>query len=250
MLRSLIFFLLAIVVMILGLLIWLLTRVILLFDKKAPDRIVFRYISWVCRVFLPIAGGRLSVENREYIPENEAVLYVVNHRSIFDILILYSLLREPTGFVAKKEIKWVPLLGQWLLIAKGLFLDRDNIREGLKTIKKGINQLNNGISMAIFPEGTRNKDQESKTSMLPFHAGSLKLAERAEVPIVPAVIYNADNIFENHKPFLRRTEVKIRFLEPIPTKGLSKKEMRVLPDRIREIMQDALNDLDKAARQE
>ena len=98
-------------------------------------------------------------------------------------LITYSRCPELTGYVAKDGMIKIPLLSHWMKRLYCLFLNRDDIKEGLKTILKGIDQIKAGISMCIFPEGTRNKDP--KAPMRPFKEGSLKMAEKTGCAIIP-----------------------------------------------------------------
>ena len=95
--------------------------------------------------------------------------------------------------------------------------------------------------MAIFPEGTRNKDKESHTSLLPFHGGSFKLAERTGVPIVPIAFYNTENCFENHKPFLRAADVRIKIGEPVLLSDLSPEDRRRVAPYFEELMRGMLD---------
>ena len=88
----------------------------------------------------------------------------------FDILLTYSRCPRLTGYVAKKEMEKIPLLSTWMRFVYCLFLDRENPKEGLKTILQAIDYVKQGISICIFPEGTRNKGEE--LSMLPFKEGA------------------------------------------------------------------------------
>ena len=98
--------------------------------------------------------------------------------------------------------------------------------------------------MVIFPEGTRNKDKESHTSLLPFHGGSFKLAERTGVPIVPIVFWNTEDCFENHKPFLKAADVKVRIGEPVLLDALEPEQKRQLAQYIQDIMQGMLDGIE------
>ena len=93
-----------------------------------------------------------------------------------------------------------------------LFLDRDDIKQGLKTILKGVEEVKSGVSICIFPEGTRNKVNDT---FLPFREGSFKIAEKGGVPVVPMTILNAAAIFEDHLPKVKRATVVLQFEEPI-----------------------------------
>ena len=178
-----------------------------LIGKKSPnmkDYSSLRIVQWAFKVILWIAGVNVTVIGEEHIPD-EPVLYIGNHRSFFDVPITYSRCRRLTGFVAKKEIEKVPLLSTWMRFLYCLFLDRDDVRAGLKTILTAIEQVKNGISIFIFPEGTRNKGEE--LSVLPFHDGSFKIAEKTGCAVIPVSINNSVQILEAHFPFIRKTHV-------------------------------------------
>lgn len=176
-------------------------------------------IQWIFRLVLKIAGVKITVKGREQIPADCAVLYVGNHRSYFDILVGYVTVPGLMGFVAKKEMEQVPLLSTWMHYGNCLFLDRKNLKEGLKTILAGIDQVKRGISVWIFPEGTRNK-QENPTDLLPFKEGSLKIAEKSGCPVVPVAMTGTAEVFEQHFPFIRPSHVTIEFGKPFILKEL------------------------------
>jgi 1-acyl-sn-glycerol-3-phosphate acyltransferase len=114
--------------------------------------------------------------------------------------------------VAKKEMNKVPLLRVWMRYLDCIFLDRQNIREGLKSILLAVEKMKAGISICIFPEGTRNKVADT---FLPFHEGSLKIAEKAKAPIIPMTIVNSAAIFEDHFPKIKRATVVLEYGDPI-----------------------------------
>ena len=167
------------------------------FNREARDLSSLRIVQWGFKVILKMTGVKVTVIGEENVPD-EPVLFIGNHRSFFDILLTYSRCRRLTGYVAKKEMENIPLLSTWMRYLYCLFLDRDNIKEGLKTILQAIDYVKKGISICIFPEGTRNKGEE--LSMLPFHDGSFKIAEKTGCAIVPISMNNTAEIFENHFP--------------------------------------------------
>ena len=172
------------------------------FNKKAKDNISLRIVQWGFRVILSIAGTKITVKGKENVPD-EAALFVGNHRSYFDILILYTQCERLTGFVAKDSIEKVPSLRVWMRYLYCLFLNRDDVKQGMKTILKAIEYVKQGVSICIFPEGTRNNGEE--LSMLPFKEGSFKIATKTGCPIVPVSINNSAEIFENHVPRLKKS---------------------------------------------
>lgn len=188
-------------------------------DRHKRDVQSLKVIQAVFRLILRMSGVKLTVIGRENIPEGQAVLYVGNHRSYFDILVGYVTVPDLTGFVAKKEMEKIPLLSTWMKLVNCLFLDRENLKEGLKTILAGIDQVKNGISVWIFPEGTRNRN-EYPLDMLPFKEGSLKIAEKSGCPVVPVAITGTAELFEQHFPKIKPCHVTIQFGTPFKTKEL------------------------------
>ena len=101
-----------------------------------------------------------------------------------------------------------------------LFLNRNDMKEGLKTILQAISYVKNGISICIFPEGTRNDGEE--LSLLPFHSGSFKIAEKSGCAIVPISLNNTAAIFENQLPRIKRAHVILEYEKQVYTQDLDK----------------------------
>ena len=192
-------------------------------------------VNWAFRCVAFLSGTKLIVKGRENIPDDLAVLYVGNHRSFFDIVLTYPLVKGPTGYVAKKEMEKVPLLSIWMKDLHCLFLDRDNIKEGMKTILAAIEKAKSGISICIFPEGTRNKTADT---FLPFHEGSFKIAEKSGVPIIPMTIVNSAAVFEDHMPKIRKATVVIEYGKPIDVSALSREEKKNLGASVKSVIEE------------
>ena len=206
-------------------------------NKQKKDELSLRIVQWGFRIILGIAGTEITVIGKENMPK-EAALYVGNHRSYFDILLLYVQCEGLTGFVAKDSIEKVPSLRVWMRYLYCLFLNRSDAREGLKTILTAIEYVKKGISICIFPEGTRNDGEE--LSMLPFKEGSFKIATKTGCPIVPVSINNSAEIFENHVPALRKTHVVIEYGKPIYPKELAKEELKNIGAHCQNIIQETI----------
>ena len=144
-------------------------------NPTAKDNCSLHMVQWIFRVILRIAGIKVTVLGQEHVPLDQAVLYILNHRSIFDIVLTYARCPGRTGYIAKKELAKIPLLNLWMKWVYCLFLDRTDIREGLKTILTAIDYVKSGISIAVFPEGTRGRLAD-EAELLPFHEGSFKVA--------------------------------------------------------------------------
>ena len=174
----------------------------------------------------------------ENIPD-EAVLFIGNHRSYFDILLTYSRCKRLTGYVAKKEMEKIPLLSTWMRFVYCLFLDRDNPKEGLKTILKAIDYIKKGISICIFPEGTRNTGEE--LSMLPFKEGAFKIATKTGCPIIPISMNNTSDIFENHMPRIKKVHVVLEYGTPIYPNELAPEDKKHIGAYCQNIIQETIH---------
>lgn len=205
------------------------------FNPHAKVAASQRIVRTAFRFVMFCAGTKIKVLGLENVPKDEAVLYAGNHRSLADIPIGYITLPTLTGFVAKKEIKKVPLFSWWMKNLNCLFLDRDNMKEGLKTIMQGIEYIKSGYSVFIMPEGTRNRN-ESDLDLLPFKEGSLKMAEKTGCAIIPVAISNTADIFEKHMPWVKKTRVTIHYGKPIYLSDLDKEERKHLGPIVRNII--------------
>ena len=208
------------------------------FNKNLSDYQSLRLVQWAFNVILKISGVEVTVIGEENVPD-EPVLFIGNHRSYFDILLTYSRCKRLTGYVAKKEMLSYPLLRDWMKRLYCLFLDRENPKEGLKTILQAIDYEKNGISICIFPEGTRNDGEE--LSMLPFHNGSFKIAEKSGCAIVPMSLNNTVSIFEAHLPFIRKTHVVLEYGKPIYMKDMDKETKKHIGEYCQNIIQETIN---------
>ena len=206
------------------------------FSPMTKDISSLRIIQAVFRFILWITGAKVTVIGEENVPKDTPVLYIGNHRSYFDILLTYSRCPIRTGYIAKKEMEKIPLLSTWMKYLHCLFLDRKDIKQGLKTILAAVDKVKSGISICIFPEGTRNKGK----GMLDFKEGSMKIAEKTGCPIIPVAFTGTAEIFESHIPWVKRSHVTVTFGEPIDIKSLDKEQKKFLGSYTRQKILDML----------
>ena len=206
------------------------------FNRNARDYSCLRIVQWGFKAILKVTGVHTTVIGFENIPD-EPVLFIGNHRSFFDILLTYSRCPRLTGYVAKKEMEKIPLLSTWMRFVYCLFLDRENPKEGLKTILQAIDYVKQGISICIFPEGTRSKDGK----MLPFKEGSMKMATKTGCPIIPIAISNSAQIWEAHFPKMKPAHVVVEYGAPIYPKELSKEEQKFIGAYTQQKIQEMLD---------
>lgn len=212
---------------------WIISK----FNKELSDRHCMHIVQWGFGCMLAISGVDVTVIGEENIPDG-AVLFVGNHRSFFDIPLTHVHCKSLTGYISKKEMYKFPVLRDWMKRIYCLFLDRDNPREGLKTILQAIEYVKQGISVFIFPEGTRNKGEE--LTVLPFHAGSFKIAEKSGCPIIPVSLNNTSAIFEDHFPRIKKTHVILEYGAPIDMKSMDREEKKHIAEYCQTIIEETI----------
>lgn len=237
MIRFLLVALILILYLILGIPVLMVEWVIGKFNPRLRDISCLRMVQTAFKLMLWIIGTDITYIGRENVPKDQAVLYVGNHNSYFDILLTYSQCPDLTGYVAKVEMLKVPLLRDWMKRLYCLFLDRDDVKAGLKTILTGIEYIKKGISICIFPEGTRSKDGR----MQPFKEGSMKMASKTGCPIIPMAITNSAEIWENHMPKMKPCKVIVEYGAPIYPKELSKEDQKFLGAYVQKKIQAMLD---------
>ena len=187
---------------------------------------------------LRIFDVKLTVNGKENLPKEGPVVYAANHQGYGDIPTCCAVLDSiQFAFVAKQNLQKVPLYGRWILRIRSVLINRQDPRAALRTIEEGIGLIRQGFSLLIFPEGTRSKGGPVKD----FKKGSLRLATKPGVPVVPVTIDGTYRIFEGNGGAVKKgAEVTITIHPPIPTKDLDKHEQAMLTERVQEIVESAL----------
>ncbi len=208
------------------------------YNPIGAETFMLRVVQGAFRILLFICGTKVNVIGLENIPEDESVLFVGNHLSFFDIIISYSQMKTRCGYIAKDNLEHIPLLSWNMKFLFCLFLNRDDLKQGLETIKKAISYIENGISVFVFPEGTRNKTGDD-TQLGPFHRGSFKIAQRTNCSIIPVSFNGTADIFEAHFPIVKKTTVTVEYGKPVPYSSLTRDEQK----RIDEVFRDKIRDM-------
>lgn len=179
------------------------------------------------------AGITLETQGVENLPEGNC-LFVANHQGYLDIPALIAGTGKPMGFIAKKEILKYKFISYWMKKIHCVFIDRENIKESVKAINKGIEYLKEGYNIAVFPEGTRSKGP----MVGEFKKGSLKLATKSGVPIVPVAINGTYMAREGNKfGAIKPAKVNVAICKPIIYNELSKEEQMNLNEIIKDIIE-------------
>jgi putative phosphoserine phosphatase/1-acylglycerol-3-phosphate O-acyltransferase len=159
------------------------------------------------------AGIELDVKGEEHLWSQRPAVFVFNHQSGVDALLVAKLLRKDFAGIAKQEIRSVPVLGQAFEFAGTVFIDRGDTQKAIDAMAPAVEALKQGRSIAIAPEGTR-----SRTPRLgPFKKGAFHLALQAGVPIVPIVFKNTLDVLPRGAIVMRPANVEAIVLPPIDT---------------------------------
>ncbi|WP_286207994.1 lysophospholipid acyltransferase family protein [Clostridium caldaquaticum] len=208
-------------------------------NKEETDLYIANEVRGLAKSLVKATGSRVNVVGAENIPEGSCV-FVGNHQGNFDILVMLGYLNKSMGFIAKKELEKLPGVNYWMKQIHCVFMDREDSRDSVRSILEGIENLKNGYSMAIYPEGTRSQGSH----MLEFKKGAMKLATKAGVPIVPVTINGTYKIFEIHKgKKTKAADVDVIISKPIYTKELSKEEQNNLSEYVKSIIEENLKSL-------
>lgn len=167
--------------------------------------------AWATIYTAAIPTWKMSVHGRQHLKKKNPYIFIANHQSPIDILMMYHI-NWRFKWVAKKELFSTPLFGMLLRMGNYISIQRSSPIDAQKMITQAAQCLNEGISIAIFPEGTRSRSG----SVLKFKSGAFALALQAKATIVPIVIQNANRALRNNRFPTRRTSISLHILEPIP----------------------------------
>ena len=214
---------------------FLLISSLLLPNKEYPpkkSRFAFWVVKHSCVLIRQISGARMAVTGLESVPD-EPYLLVANHRSNMDPILAISILKKrPIGFLTKAGNMKIPIVGPYVRRADFLTIDRENPLRAVRTIRDAAELVKrDSISYGVYPEGTRNFTEET---LLPFHDGVLMIAQKANLPVVVAVMQNSQQIAKRF-PF-RSTKIPFDILHVYSAEEVRNRRTTELSEEIRAMM--------------
>lgn len=208
-------------------------------NNRSEERqtLINKMVPLWARQSLEITKSTVETEGLENIPD-EPVVFVGNHTSYADIVVLLGYLKEGEAvpLVGKAGLKKVPYIGRWMSVIHCIFLNRHNTRQAVQSIQEAIKLVKSGQSLIVFPEGTRTKTGQ----LNPFLSGAFKIAQKSKVKVVPFCIKNADKISKPGSFSINSAHVVLKVLPPIDTTRYTVKEWRALPQLAEEKVQEGL----------
>ena len=209
-------------------------------DMSKPQKTYSRFYGFLTDQFIGLAlifsGVRIHVKGLELVPRDRVFLLVSNHAADLDPVVIKNKMPwARLGFVSKRENEKIPIFSKYMHRIQCLSINRENDREALKTILRAAEILREGEhSMGVFPEGYESKTGE----LLPFRNGAFKIAQRAKVPIVVAVLRGTKQMMKNL--FRRRSDVEMEILGVVPAEDWEGATTKEIGDRIHLMMEKAL----------
>ncbi|MGL6106781.1 lysophospholipid acyltransferase family protein [Romboutsia sp.] len=186
--------------------------------NKFSNHEIFSFLQKQAKTSLKLVDIDLTILGKENLP-NEPVLFVANHSSMLDSFILISSVDRPIGCLIADEPVWknLPIVNKWADLIKCVYINRKNPRDGIKSISQAANNILEGHSMAVFPEGDLTWVKDPNALISDFRNGALKIAYKANCPIVPFVIKNSKETYEGYQPIgkISSVPVEVEFLDPI-----------------------------------
>ena len=193
--------------------------------------------AW-CRNILRVSGVRLVIHNPERMSETDGHVYIANHVSWYDIFALAAVIPRYT-WIAKAELRKIPVFGPAAAAAGIVFIDRDNKKAAFESYKAVAADVRRGRSVVICPEGTRGRDYHLR----PFKKGPFVLAIASEASIIPTIVYGTREVMPKGSFTVRPGIVHIHFLEPVETRGYTYEQRTQLMETVWGRMADQMRSL-------
>lgn len=184
------------------------------------------------------SGVHTTVHGVQHIERSAACVYVANHVSWYDVFTLASVLPR-WSFVAKAELRKIPLFGRGAEAVGTIFVERQNKRAALQMYEKAVIRIREGASVVVYAEGTRGDSY----ALRPFKKGPFVLAIQAGVPIIPVIIHGTREVMRRGHWLVNPGEVNLHFLDPIRTEGLTFADREHLVAQVWTSMADAFSSL-------
>lgn len=188
------------------------------------------------RSILFVSRVKVSVQGLHHIDPIGTYIYMVNHQSMYDILVVLGYLPVQFRWLAKMELFRIPVFGYAMARAGYISIDRSDRRSAHKSLQEAAEKIARGVSVVVFPEGTRSTDGQIK----PFKAGGFHLAIRSGQPIVPVVICGTGHVMRKGSLRIRPGRVMVSINPPVDTSSYNNRTKQLLMESLRSTMKQEL----------
>jgi len=184
----------------------------------------------------------VKVVGREKLDKNNSYIFVANHQGAFDIFLVYGYLGRHIKWMMKKSLRKLPFVGKACESAGFIFVDNSNAKAALKSIEEAEKRLVKGVSIVLFPEGSRTKT--GKLGL--FKKGAYQMALDLKLPIVPITINGSFEVMPIHTLLLNPHKMELIIHDPIETSGFASEDLRQLAVNIRTLMSESKTEIESA----
>ena len=209
--------------------------------RRDKSRVAHDYAVRLARWIAPVLNLRVTVRNPERLHAARPCIFMPNHQSIIDVMVLARLHTPDAVVIGKKELKNVPFFGWLFEVTGNIYIDRSDRAHAVGKLKEAEEQVvARRVAVWIAPEGTRGSEPGT---LLPFKKGAFQMGVHTGAPLVPVVTSPLKPATDVKRLRLRRNDVEVRLLEPIPTAGLGEGDIPALMEEARRRMYAALAEM-------
>lgn len=195
-------------------------------------------VARIWAILLFASRIRVTVKGLSNIDPKRSFIYMSNHQSNFDIPVLLAYLPVQFRWIAKNELFKIPIFGYAMKRAGYISIDRSGRKSTLQSIRNAAEIIRNGVSVIIFPEGTRSQDGNLKS----FKNGGFVLAVDSGVPIIPIIIHGTWQIMSKNQLRIKPGRVFLEIQKPVESSNFSRKTKNDLLEKVRQIISDGLEE--------
>lgn len=206
------------------------------FPFDPNGNIIHHYARWWAKIALLVSGVRVKVTGLEFLNKGVPFIYMANHQGSYDIFALLSCLPVQFRWIAKKELFAIPILGWAMRTANYISIDRSGRKKALASIEEAARKIKGGVSVVIFPEGTRSPDG----TIQPFKRGGFTLALKSGVPIIPITINGSRDIMPKESLKVQPGEIRVTIDRAIETALYALSNRNALMEKVRETLEKGL----------
>ncbi|NSL91147.1 1-acyl-sn-glycerol-3-phosphate acyltransferase [Chitinophaga sp. Mgbs1] len=205
------------------------------FHPRTASRIFLAIGRIWMKVYMPLIGCPVFRKGTEHFAPGETYVVVCNHNALIDVPVTTSKIPGDNKTLAKASMGKIPLFGVLYRIG-GILVDRSSEASRKQSVVEMKHALSLGLHILLYPEGTRNRTAEPLKA---FYDGAFALAIDAQTPIIPSLLFNTKKILPPDKTFFAWPyPIHYHFLEPIPTKGMTRDDIPALKEKVYKLMVD------------
>ena len=205
--------------------------------QRYPETEMWHHVQKTLRLCVDAGNVDLQVAGLGNIPQEGGFMLYANHQGLFDVMAIGSTCPRPLGAVYKKELSGVPVLKEIMKVTRSYAMDREDVRQSLQVIQGVTQEVKNGRSYLIFPEGTRSK---KGNEMNDFHGGSFRCAVKAKCPVVPVAFIDSFQVLDQKGS--QPVSVQLHYLTPISYEEYKDLKPAQLADLVKERIQACIDE--------